>query len=71
MRLILELEGEKIIKVIFEIGYLYRGCEKLGENMIYNEYMFIIDRLDYIFFISNNYVYVYVVEILFNLEILC
>ncbi|MDU9717500.1 NADH dehydrogenase (quinone) subunit D [Helicobacter pylori] len=69
LRLILELEGEKIIKATPEIGYLHRGCEKLGENMTYNEYMPTTDRLDYTSSTSNNYAYAYAVETLLNLEI--
>ncbi|GHH42628.1 hypothetical protein GCM10007982_08380 [Helicobacter pylori] len=69
LRLILELEGEKIIKATPEIGYLHRGCEKLGENMTYNEYMPTTDRLDYPSSTSNNYAYAYAVETLLNLEI--
>ena len=38
LRLILELEGEKVIKATPDVGYLHRGMEKMAENMIYNEF---------------------------------
>ena len=38
LRLVLELQGEEIIKAYPDVGYLHRGMEKMGENMIYNEF---------------------------------
>ncbi|GMB91337.1 NADH dehydrogenase (quinone) subunit D [Helicobacter ailurogastricus] len=69
LRLILELEGEKITKATPEIGYLHRGCEKLGENMTYNEYMPTTDRLDYTSSTSNNYAFAHAVETLLGVQI--
>ncbi|MGB7401770.1 MAG: NADH dehydrogenase (quinone) subunit D [Arcobacter sp.] len=68
MRLILELQGEEIIKSRPHIGYLHRGMEKMGENMIYNEFLPTTDRMDYIAATSNNYGYALAVEKLLGIE---
>lgn len=69
LRLILELENEKIIKATQDIGYLHRGIEKMAENMIYNEFMPTTDRLDYIAATSNNYAFALGVEKLIGVDI--
>ena len=69
LRLILELENEKIIKATPDIGYLHRGMEKMAENMIYNEFMPTTDRLDYIAATSNNYAFALGVEKLIGVDI--
>lgn len=69
LRLILELDGEKVIKATPDIGYLHRGIEKLAENMIYNEFMPTTDRLDYTAATSNNYAFAHGVETLLGIEI--
>ena len=48
LRLILELEGEKIISCKPDIGYLHRGMEKMAEEMTYIQYLPIVDRIDYL-----------------------
>lgn len=69
LRLILELDGEKVIKATPDIGYLHRGIEKLAENMIYNEFMPTTDRLDYTSSTSNNYAFAHAVETLLDIKI--
>jgi NADH-quinone oxidoreductase subunit D len=69
LRLILELQGEKVIKAHPDIGYLHRGIEKMGENMIYNEFLPTTDRLDYIASTSNNYAFALAVERLIDIEV--
>ncbi len=69
LRLILELEGEKVVKAHPDIGYLHRGVEKMAENMIYNEFLPTTDRLDYIASTSNNYAFALSVEKLIGLEV--
>lgn len=69
LRLILELDGERVKKATPEIGYLHRGIEKLAENMIYNEFMPTTDRLDYISAIGNNYAFAHGVESLLGIEV--
>jgi len=47
LRLVLELDGERIVKATPHIGYLHSGFEKLGECLNYNQYVTIVDRMDY------------------------
>jgi len=69
LRLVLELDGELVVKAYPDIGYLHRGIEKMAENMTYNEFLPTTDRLDYIASTSNNYAYALSVERLIGLEI--
>ncbi len=69
LRLVLELDGELVVKAHPDIGYLHRGIEKMAENMTYNEFLPTTDRLDYIASTSNNYAYALSVERLIGLEI--
>ena len=48
LRLILELEGEKILSCEPDIGYLHRGMEKMAENLTYIQYLPTVDRIDYL-----------------------
>ena len=48
LRLILELEGEKILSCEPDIGYLHRGMEKMAEKMSYIQYLPTVDRIDYL-----------------------
>ncbi len=68
LRLILELQGEEVVKAHPDVGYLHRGMEKMGENMIYNEFLPTTDRMDYIAATSNNYGYALAVEKLLGIE---
>jgi NADH-quinone oxidoreductase subunit D len=68
LRLILELQGEEVVKAHPDVGYLHRGMEKMGENMIYNEFLPTTDRMDYIASSSNNYGYALAVEKLLGIE---
>lgn len=69
LRLILELEGEKVIKATPDVGYLHRGMEKMAENMIYNEFLPTTDRMDYIAASSNNYGFALSVERLLGVNV--
>jgi len=69
LRLILELDGEKVSKATPDVGYLHRGMEKMAENMIYNEFLPTTDRMDYIAASSNNYGFALAVEKLIGLEV--
>jgi len=69
LRLVLELDGEQVVKAYPDIGYLHRGIEKMAENMTYNEFLPTTDRLDYIASTSNNYAYALAVEKLIGLEV--
>ena len=48
LRLILELDGEKIVSCEPDVGYLHRGMEKMAENMTYIQYLPTADRIDYL-----------------------
>src|SRR2546423_3868993 len=47
LRLVLELDGERVVGCVPHIGYLHSGFEKLGEHLNYNQYVTIVDRMDY------------------------
>ncbi len=68
LRLVLQLDGETVVKCTPHVGYLHRGIEKLGENMTYLSALPLTDRLDYIASMSNNVGYVVAVEKLFGIE---
>lgn len=55
LRLLLELEGEKIISCEPDVGYLHRGMEKMAEKLSYIQYLPLVDRIDYLagFFYSE------------------
>jgi NADH-quinone oxidoreductase subunit D len=69
LRLVLELDGEIIIKATPDIGYLHRGDEKIAENMQYNQFVPYTDRLDYLAPLANNVAYALAVEKLMGWEI--
>lgn len=55
LRLVLELDGEKILSCKPDVGYLHRGMEKMAEKLTYIQYLPIVDRIDYLagFFYSE------------------
>lgn len=55
LRLLLELDGEKIISCEPDVGYLHRGMEKMAEKLSYIQYLPMVDRVDYLagFFYSE------------------
>ncbi len=69
LRLLLELEGEVVKKVVPIIGYLHRGIEKLGEERTYIQNLVFTDRLDYTSAMSNNLSYALAVERLCGIEV--
>jgi NADH-quinone oxidoreductase subunit D len=68
LRLLLRLDGERIIGCVPEVGYLHRGYEKLAENMTYHEFIPHTDRLDYLSPLANNMAFVLAVENLAGIE---
>ena len=68
LRLLLRLDGERIIGCIPDLGYLHRGYEKMAENMSYYEFIPHTDRLDYISPMANNVAWVLAVEKLAGIE---
>lgn len=69
LRIVLELNGEKIIKIDPHIGLLHRGTEKLIENKTYLQALPYFDRLDYVSMMSQEHVYVLAIEKLLNLSV--
>ena len=69
LRLILELDGETIVKATPHIGFLHRGVEKLAEYKTYHQFITLTDRLDYLAPMSNNLGYVMAVEKLLDIEV--
>ncbi|MCX7858097.1 MAG: NADH dehydrogenase (quinone) subunit D [Deltaproteobacteria bacterium] len=69
LRLLLELDGETIVKATPHIGYLHRGVEKLGETRTYHQALVFTDRLDYTNGLSNNLAYCLAIEKLADIEI--
>jgi len=69
LRLLLELDGEMIIKAVPHIGFLHRGVEKLAEYRTYHQCIPLTDRLDYVAPFSNNLAYALAVEKLLGMEV--
>jgi NADH-quinone oxidoreductase subunit D len=69
LRLVLELDGEVIVKITPHIGYLHRGIEKLSEHRTYHQILPLTDRLDYLAPMSNNLGYILAVEKLMAVEV--
>ncbi|WCJ60735.1 NADH dehydrogenase (quinone) subunit D [Fontisphaera persica] len=68
LRLLLELDGEVIVKATPDIGYLHRGDEKIAENMTYTQFIPYTDRLDYLAPLANNVAYALAVEKLLGID---
>src|SRR5579884_112338 len=69
LRVVLELDGETVIKARPEIGYLHTGIEKSCEALTYSQAITLTDRIDYLAPLSNNLAYCLAVEKLLNLEV--
>jgi NADH-quinone oxidoreductase subunit D len=69
LRLILELDGERIVKGTPDIGYLHSGFEKLGEHLNFNQYVTVVDRKNYISPPMNEVAWHHAVETLLGIEL--
>lgn len=69
LRLVLELDGERIARATPHIGYLHSGFEKLGEHHDYNQYVCTISRMDYASPICNDVAWHTAVETLFAIDL--
>jgi NADH-quinone oxidoreductase subunit D len=69
LRLILTLDGETVVRAVPDIGYLHSGFEKLGEHLDYNQYVTIVDRMNYISPVANEVAWHHVVEKLLGIDI--
>ena len=68
LRVILKLDGEKVLGTECVIGYLHRGVEKIAENRTYTMFNPYVDRMDYVAAVSNGLGYCEAVEKLLNIE---
>jgi NADH-quinone oxidoreductase subunit D len=68
LRVIVKLDGERVLGTECVIGYLHRGVEKLGENRTYQMFAPYVDRMDYVAAISNGLGYCLAVEKLISVE---
>jgi NADH-quinone oxidoreductase subunit D len=68
LRVILKLDGEKVLNAECVIGYLHRGVEKIAENRTYTMFNPYVDRMDYVAAVSNGLGYCEAVEKLLNIE---
>ncbi len=69
LRLLLELDGEKVVKCTPHLGYLHSGKEKIAEVKSYHQFIPYTDRLDYLAPMSNNVAYAQTVEKLMGITI--
>jgi NADH-quinone oxidoreductase subunit D len=69
LRLLLELDGERIVKATPDIGYLHSGFEKLGEHLNFNQYVTVADRKNYISPPMNEVAWHHAVEKLLGIEL--
>ena len=69
LRLVLELDGERILRATPHIGYLHSGFEKCGEHLNYNQYVTIVDRMDYSAPIYNELAWHAATEKLMGIEL--
>jgi NADH-quinone oxidoreductase subunit D len=69
LRLLLEIDGETVVKCVPDIGYLHTGIEKTCEAKFYQQVVPLTDRIDYLCPMTNNLAYCLAVEKLIQLEI--
>ena len=69
LRLVVELDGEVVVRCIPHVGYLHSGFEKLGEYRHYNQIIPLTDRTDYLSPMSNNIGLALAVEKLMGIEV--
>ena len=69
LRLVLKLEGERVVDAMPEMGYLHSGFEKIGEHLTFNQYVTVTDRMNYISPMANNVAWHHAVETLLGIEL--
>lgn len=69
LRLILEIDGETVVRMMPDIGFLHTGIEKTCEAKFYQQVVPLTDRIDYLCPMTNNLCYVLAVEKLLGLEL--
>jgi NADH dehydrogenase I D subunit len=69
LRLVVELDGETVVNIDPDLGYLHSGFEKTGENKRYKDFVYYTDRMDYLSAMSNNMGYCLTVEKLLGIAV--
>ncbi len=69
LRLVLELDGETVVRCRPDIGYLHTGIEKTAEGKTYSQAITLTDRIDYLCPMTNNLCFVLAVEKLLGLQV--
>ena len=69
LRLVLKLEGERVVDARPDIGFLHSGFEKLAEHLDYNQYVTVTDRMNYISPMANNVAWHLAVEKLLGIDV--
>jgi len=69
LRVLLEIDGETVVRMMPDIGFLHTGIEKTCEAKFYHQVVPLTDRIDYLCPMTNNLCYVLAVEKLLGLEI--
>ncbi len=69
LRVVLELDGERVVRCTPHIGYLHSGFEKLAEHHDYNQYVTVVSRMDYLSPIVNDIAWHDAVERMFDIDI--
>lgn len=69
LRLVLELDGETVVRADPHIGLLHRGTEKLAESKPFNQSIGYMDRLDYVSMMCNEHAYVMAIEKLLGIDV--
>ncbi len=69
LRLVLELDGERVARAVPHIGYLHSGFEKLAEHHDYNQYVCTVSRMNYVSPIANDICWHHAVEKLFDIDV--
>jgi NADH-quinone oxidoreductase subunit D len=69
LRLVLEIDGETVVRMMPEVGYLHTGIEKTCEAKFYQQVVPLTDRIDYLCPLTNNLTYCLAVEKLLGMEI--
>jgi len=69
LRILLELDGETVVKAVPDLGYLHTGIEKSCEDKTYSQVITLTDRIDYLNPLGNNLVYCLAVEKLLGLAV--